>query len=182
MNQFQPQSGAQFIHTSLTIEWPRRLFIFSTFLAGIILVITLGLRYGYESYLARAISEKDTALEGLAKQIPDADREGFIAFYSQLLNLKSVLTNHTTAGGLFTWLERNINAHVSITRFNLTMKTNTLTIDGLAASYKDLSEQLTVLQMLPEVDRYSVDQSQASDRGIQFKLAVVLKNTVFKAP
>ena len=185
MNQFQPQSGNQFIArdaSSSAFEWPRRLFLFSLILCTATLAIALSLRFGYSAYLKKAIQEKDIALEALSKQVPAADREGFIAFYSQLFNIRKALAAHRTAGSLFTWLERNIHARVSLQKLDVSFKTNTLTIDGLAASYKDLGEELSALEMMPEVLRYSLDQSQVTDQGVQFKLALVLNQSIFKAP
>ena len=164
----------------LSIEWPRRLFLFSIVLFVAALAGFFGLRFGYVPYLENAVLEKENALRELAKKVPAEDQESLAAFYSALLNLKTTLDGHIRTTRFFAWLERGTHPRVFFTKLNLNTKAMTAVLEGIAGSYGDLAEALGTFGELPEVVRFSVSQSQIVDRGVQFKLSIVLNPALFK--
>jgi len=180
--QFNNQNlAAQFRPETLPVGWPWRLFSFSAILFALALFSFFGLEYGYVPYLDKEIKKQDQLLAELNNSIPSEQRDSFVLFYSQLSNLKNVLNGHLSASGVFAQiLEKDTHPKVYFSTAGLSVPERKLVIEGFAASYGVLSEQLAAFDKDPLIERYLLEQSQYSDGLVQFKVDLTLATKVFK--
>ena len=94
------------------------LMLCSTLLA-ISLAVYFGLVFGYRPYLENQIKELNDRIESFTKSVPPEDQARLTSFYSQVVNLKSLLGRHVVTTPFFEWLEKNTQANVYITNLNL---------------------------------------------------------------
>ena len=152
--------------------WPWRMFAFSGFILLVVIIVYFGLRIGYEPFLKNRIEQIDTELENLTATIPQEEQEQFIAFYSQLVNLQTLLKTHPMSSEIFSFLEENTNSRVYYTGLDLDAQDRRLSLDGVAASYDVLVQQLETFGQLETVERYSVTESQVRDNQVRFRLII----------
>ena len=165
--------------SGLTMLWPRRLTIFSFVLFFFFLAGHPGFAFGYHPYVNKLIAERDAEIEELAQTIPKEDQENFLTFYSQLVNLKSILSRHPAGSRVFPYLESSTNQKVYFTRFDLDLRDKKATLDGVADSYDVLTEQLRVFEQSPEILSYTLGGvSQTGDR-VAFGLTLILRSSLF---
>ncbi len=159
--------------------WPWKMFSFTAFIVAAVVVIYFGLAFGYGPYLRHHIDGLNTELADLSSQIPTADQDNFISFYSQLVNVQSILSHHVSASGLFPILERNTHARVYFTTFDLSVTDRRLSLEGVASSYQTLSEQLDAFSKVPEITKYLVSESQLVDGRVRFRVLLFFTPAVF---
>ncbi len=133
-----------------TPGWSSRLLMFSVTLLFLSAFSYVGLEFGYRPLLQSQIQKKEGDLKKLSQQIPAADQDKIIAFYSQLSNLKKTLDGHTLATRLFSLLEKNTQASVYFTRFAYNAKNNQVTLTGVAKSVEDAAQQILIFERQPE--------------------------------
>ncbi len=173
LNQFEPER--------LPVGWPWRLFVaaFAVFLATVLGYV--GITFGYQPYLKEQIQQKTNEIEQLTEIIPKAEQDQFVNFYSQLVNLKSILDNHVIASPVFTLLERITHPRVFFANAGVRFREGEIELSGLAESYTAITEQLEVLNQAPEIDRFLVSQTQlGEDNLVGFKISVRLKKDALK--
>ncbi len=174
MNQL-PQSPAAIPTTA-----PRRLLIFSALLCILAAAAYAGLTLGYQPYLENQITLIDEELNALTAKIPADARERVAGFYSQLLNIQSALNAHMYPSRLYSFLERATHQEVFWNKLTFNAKTATLSLEGVASSYRALTEQLEGLSRSAEVARTNLDESQESDGRIRFKVGLLLNASFLK--
>ena len=130
----------------------RQLFLLSSTLFFISLGFYLGLDFGFRPYLESQVEELQNRMSNLAQQIPIEEQIQITGFYSQIVNFQKLLADHTPVSPLFAWLEKNTQVNVYYTSFNFRSSNNSVSISGVAESLDDLSEQLLVLENLPEIE------------------------------
>lgn len=159
---------------------PWRLFTYAglAFLAS--LLIYVGLSVGYKSYLSSRISAVDGQIKKLGVAISKEDQEKFLRFYSQLVNFNKILDNHVLPAQIFPLLEKITSQKVRFTNFDLKIDERKLTLEGAAASYEILAQQLSAFAGDPGVENYMLNQSQLADGAVKFKAVLTLKKEVLK--
>lgn len=175
MNNYLPQSPAAIPTTA-----PRRLLIFSALLCILAAGAYAGLSLGYRPYLEGQIALRDEELRTLTAKIPEEARERVAGFYSQLLNIKSSLDAHVYPSRLYAFLERATHQEVFWNKLTLNTKAGTLALEGMASSYRALTEQLEGFSRAPEVTRTSLDESQESEGRLRFKVSLLLNPSFLK--
>ena len=178
--QFTQNSLSRFESENLPVGWPWRFFSVSLIIFLTSLLIFFGLTLGYGPYLRSQILETDAKMNQLLETVSKEDQEKFAQFYSQLVNLKNLLDNHIASSKIFPWLEKITNQKVYYSNFNLRVPEKELELEGLADSYAVLGEQLEAFNQAPEIERYLINQSQASGNLVQFKVTLKLKDAVLK--
>lgn len=160
----------------LTVIWPWRLILFSFLIFAATLVIYVALALGYRPYLKHQVELKDTEIAQLAQTVPKEEQERFLTFYSQLVNLKSLLKNRIISAPLLGWLEEHTNSQVFFTSFNLLTKNREMVLEGVADSYDVLAEQIEVFRKASELERYSIQQSlKTPDHRVRFRVNLIFK-------
>lgn len=159
---------------------PWRLFLFSILVLVAVIVLYLGLEFGYSAFLSSQIKDRDQAILELTQSISQDDQNQFINFYSQLANMKTLLDDHVVASKTFPFLERNTNQLVFFNLVDLRADQRRLNLEGVAVNYEIFSQQLEAFNRAPEVERLVVNESQSREGRVTFRLFLILKPELFK--
>lgn len=161
-------------------QWPWRLFLFSLLVLATTVFLYLGLDIGYKTFLNNQIQKKDQAITDLSQTISQEEQEQFLNFYSQLANLKVLLDNHVLTSRIFPLLESNTNKLVRYDFLDLDINKQKLILEGAAASYEVLAQQLEAFDNAPEITRVMISESQQDKGIVRFRLSLFLKPDLFK--
>lgn len=162
------------------IGWPWRLFLFSLLALTAAAVLYFGLEFGYKTYLNSQIQNRDGAIDELTKTISPEEQRRFIDFYSQLANLKVLLNNHLFTSRLFPLLESNTNQLVYYDSVDFSIKDRRLALEGVAASYEALSQQLAAFNQVSEVERVLINESRRDGERVRFRLNLFINPALFE--
>lgn len=170
----------QFRPDNFPVGVPVRLLTASFLLILITVLSYLGLQFGYQAFLESRIETIDNQLQQLSGTVSKEDQEKFIVFYSQLVNFKKILDNHITSSKVFPLLENITNKKVFYGGWNLSTDERKLTLQGTAASYEVLAEQLTAFSQEPSVESYVLNSAQFTGGVVKFNAILVLKEEVLQ--
>jgi hypothetical protein len=153
-------------------------------LSGSLLVISLifyfGLTLGYEPYLQGQVTFLDSQILDFAKQVPAAEQTKLISFYSQLVNLKTLLSRHPSTSNIFPWLEKNTQENSYFTKFGFNAATYQISLVGVSKTTTDAAMQAAVLESQPEVSRMNLNNLAASPTGgWQFNITLFMDPNFF---
>lgn len=164
----------------LPIGWPWRFFLFSLLVAITAAIVYGGLAFGYKPFLNVQIKEQEAAIEQLSQVVPKKEQESFLAFYSQLVNLQNILTNHAAISKTFPFLQLNTNKQVFYTAIDLRVPERRLGLEGFASNYGIFSQQLQAFSVAPEVETLIINDSNALEGRVKFRLSLTLKPSLLK--
>ena len=164
----------------LPVGWPWRFLMFSVLVAATVAVGFIGLTFGYKPLLHSRVASQEAALADLGKVIPIKQQDEFVRFYSQLANLEMLLESHVSASPLFGLLESRTNAAVSYATMELRVPERKIALEGYAVNYKSFAEQLQAFTEAPEVESVIVNDSNALDGKVKFRITVTLREGIFK--
>ena len=154
--------------------------MFSVLVAATVAVGFIGLTFGYKPLLHSRVASQEAALADLGKVIPIKQQDEFVRFYSQLANLEMLLESHVSASPLFGLLESRTNAAVSYATMELRVPERKIALEGYAVNYKSFAEQLQAFTEAPEVESVIVNDSNALDGKVKFRITVTLREGIFK--
>ncbi len=158
-----------------TPGWSGQLLMFAATIFFISLAIYLGLVFGYQPYLKSEVNKLENQIQRFSQEIPQADQESLASFYSQLLNLDSLLRKHTTSSPLFNWLEKYTQPNIYYTKFDFNSGNRQLFLSGFAKTTADFVQQLQIFQADPQVERLTVNSLTLSVSGTwQFNIILFL--------
>lgn len=176
MPQYSKNVSEQFLEPEkLPVGWPWRLFLFSIILLALVLFIYFGIILGYQPYLKSERQSLDKKINEIGGAISETDRGNFINFYSQLVNLQSLLNKHIKGSNVYAFLEKNTNQGVYYEGANISVAEHFLRLEGIARSYDNLVQQLVVFEQVPEIQKVILEESQAAEKGIRFSLQIIFK-------
>ena len=92
---------------SQTPGWSRKLLMFSGTIFFIALFVYFGLSFGYTPYLAAQIAQINKDIDQFGQQVSVGDQLKLVSFYSQLGNIKSLLSSQIVGLRVFDWIENN---------------------------------------------------------------------------
>jgi len=164
----------------LGVGLPWKVFIFSFILFGTVLGSYLGLIFGYKPFLNSRIESVQSQIDELARSVSVEEQSELLRFYSQIVNMKTLLDGHISLNKFFSFLENRANRQVSYDIAFLNSSNRELILEGVAASYPILSEQLQALHQAPEVERYTLSQSQVAEGRVRFRIVANLVPILFK--
>jgi hypothetical protein len=160
-----------------TPGWSGQLLMFSSTIFFVILFIYLGLAFGYTPYLNSQFKKLEDQKAAIIQEIPVDKQAQLITFYSQLLNLQTILARHVVVSPLFDWIEKNTNQKIYFTQLSLNTAANQLTLDGAGASLDDINHELILLQAQPEVKEIDVKSISFKDGAWAFETVLFLDPT-----
>ncbi|MDI6734482.1 MAG: hypothetical protein QMD50_03290 [Patescibacteria group bacterium] len=183
-NKGQQISGSQeeLVVEQMPIGWPWRLLIFTIIVFALSLFIYFGLRFGYGAYLDTASKNLDKDIKTLSDKVPPADREEFIRFYSQIINLKTVLDNHPYGSNIFKFLEKNTIGSIYFTSAEMSVSSLSLKLNGFGKDFESVAQQMALLEKASEVERVFLDQVNVQKEGVTFSLFLDFKREFIKKP
>ncbi|MCL4404008.1 hypothetical protein M1432_01550 [Patescibacteria group bacterium] len=181
--QNQPVFREQFVAEPVSVGFPWRLFVFSLVLFLLSVLIYFGLKFGYESYLQKQSDGLDTQLAQLSNQISQQDQQQFVGFYSQLVNLKTVLGSHAFTGNVFPFLEKDTLPQVYYTDAKFSASGDVLSLTGQAASLQVLAEQTAEFEQASELQSATLLATSFNPGGtVNFSLQLVFNPSYLVTP
>lgn len=158
---------------------PAKLLMFSVSIFVIILVIYLGMIFGYEPYLNARLNKIDNQVKITESQISPSDKTLLVNYASQITNIKAILDNHIISSNLLNFLNKNTDANVYFSRLNLTVFNNQVQLSGLAKSMDDLVGQLAAWQNSPAVAQVNFSRISAIPQGLSFGATLIFQPNFF---
>ncbi len=159
---------------------PWKIFVFSLIFFGAVFGSYLGLILGYKPYLNSRVAAVQQEIDNLAASISAEEQNELLRFYSQIVNLRSLLGSHVSLAKFFPFLEKRTNRRVSYDVMFANSSTRELILEGIAESYAVLSEDLQALHQSPEISNYTLNQSQAGEGRVRFRVTAVLAPELFR--
>ena len=148
-----------------------QLLMLGSTLFAMSLAIYLGLAFGYQPYLKSQIKRLDERIASFTKSVPPEDQAKLVEFYSRVVNLKTLLTNHVIFSPSFEWLEQNTQVNVYFRNLSFNPVSGRVSLSAVARSINDLSEQILILEKLPEIKEVKVSSiSQNQEKFWEFGL------------
>jgi hypothetical protein len=159
---------------------PWKLFVFSLIFLGAVIGSYAGLIFGYRPYLNSRIEAVQAQIDDLATSVSAEEQADLLRFYSQIVNLKTLLDSHVTFSKFFPFLERRTNNRVSFDVMFVNSATRELVLEGVAENFSILSEELQSLHQAPEIADYTLNQSQLADGRVRFRISAEIPPALFK--
>ncbi len=180
----QPKNlNEQFITEPVAIGLPWRLLVFSIVLFALSLLIYFGMSIGYESYLNSKVSGLDKQLDQLSSSINQKDQQQFVGFYSQIVNLKTVLGQHIFSANIFPFLEKNTLPQVSYAEAKFSGASYGLELQGRAFSLQTLAQQLAQFEKAPELQAAVLKSTNFNQSGtIDFVISLTFQSSFLSKP
>jgi hypothetical protein len=164
----------------LPVGWPWRLLIFMAIVFCTMAALYLGMTLGYKPYLDSKISGLDQEISQLSQSIDEEQQKNLISFYSQLININNLLATHPESSKFFDFLEKNTSGKVYYESADLSVAEKTVKLEGVAANYSALSEQMELFRRASEITNISLDNSSAGESGINFSVKLSLSGKIFE--
>lgn len=181
MPQYSKNTAEQFLGPEkLPVGWPWRMFLFSVIIFALVLLTYFGMILGYQPYLETERQSLDKKINEIGGVISEADRENFIKFHSQLVNIRTLLDNHVNGSNVYAFLEKNTNQGVYYEGASLSVPEHFLRLEGAARSYDNLVQQLLVFEQAPEIKKVILEESRIADKGISFSIQIIFKPELLK--
>jgi hypothetical protein len=175
------QNGGDVFRGIDTAGLPWRILLFSGIVFGLSLFIYFGFRFGYESYLDSRSETLDQKIQELASQISQEDQQNLISFYSQLVNLRTVLEKHQFIVKSFDFLDKYTLPTVYYSGAKIMGVDRVIELSGGAKSMDDFIEQLAVFDAAPEFDEKAiVENVQFSNQEVGFSIILHMSADALK--
>jgi len=155
----------------------RQLLLLSTLLFLLSVASYVGLSFGYKKYLESSIKDSKEQIIAFSEQVPVEEQAKLISFYSQLINLKSLLANHINLSPSFTWLEDNTQINTYFLSLDFDKKSNSLSLSAVSKTFNDMAEQILAFENLKDqVVGVKVSNISSQPNAWQFNLDLTLSN------
>lgn len=163
------------------VGWPWRLMLFSLLLVGFVVAAYFGLILGYFTYANSAIRDLDSRIAQISASVDPETRSRFLDFYSQIYGIQKILNSHIKTSRIFAMLDANTNPRVRYTIARIDTARLQADINGAAANYQVLSQQLAAFAAASDIANVELRDSQVSESGaVNFFLRLTLKPSLLK--
>ena len=163
--------------------FPWRALIIAVVVFGLSVFLWAGMKFGYVPYLDAQISKADNQFNELSSSISADEQEQFVDFYSQLYNIDTLARSHTYPGVFFDFLETYTYPTVLLTGARIEVSDSQVRIEGVAANYSTLTDQIAMYRSHPSVISVSLDTSRTRDpsetSGTNFSLKLIFQPSYF---
>lgn len=157
--------------------WLGKLFRFSVIIFLIVIIFFIFCDKFYKPYLEQKISILEDKILNLEKEIPSQDRAEVIIFYSQLNNLRKLLSQHFYPSQIFQRLELITHPQISFNSFSYEAGENRLKFEGYAKDLNALAEQLLAFQRSPDFTKINLLGIKKGGDRYNFSLEVFFKKS-----
>lgn len=180
----QPKSlNEQFTTEPVSMGLPWRLLVFSIMFFALSILIYLGMKIGYESYLNSRVSGLDDQLNQLSNSITQQDQQKFVGFYSQIFNLKAVLDKHIFSANIFPFLEKNTLQQTFYSQAKFNAPSLDLELQGRTTSLETLAQQLAQFERAPELQSAVLKDTNFNQSGtIDFTIILNFQSGFLSKP
>jgi lipopolysaccharide export LptBFGC system permease protein LptF len=160
----------------LPVGWPWRLLVFALIVFAFMVAIYFGMVFGYTPYLNSQANSLDKQINSLSQSVNQEQQKNLANFYSQLINVQTLLASHQNPSKLFDFLEKNTNQNVYYQSLELAAAEKTLKLTGNASDYNILVQQLELFRRDPRVESVFLDSSGlGATGGTDFSIRVIFK-------
>ncbi len=159
---------------------PWKIFLFSVILLSTAVAGYVGVRAGYEPFVAGKLDTVNAGLKSLAEAVPEKDQANLFRFYSQIVNLKGLLDKHVVASKVPAFLEKTTNAKVVYTNLGIDAVRHVVTLEGLTDRYETLGEQLEAVRQSSDVESYLLNESRTTEGRVRFRISATLRPEIFR--
>ena len=166
-----------------TQGWALGALFFAGGLLFLAIIVYVGLSFGYAPYLQSQLTTEQDQMNALDKSIPATQQAQLVDYYSQIVNLQSLLQSHVSMPEFFSWLEKNTEANVYYQSFALTAG-DQVALGGIGATEADVNQQIAIFENAPEVSSVTVSNvnaPQVGGGGWSFAVILVMHPSVFSA-
>jgi len=178
----QTNMQEQFSENAVPIGLPWRIMIFSAVIFILSIFISFGLKIGYEKYLDGELSKINTNISALSSSVEQKQQE-YVNFYSQVINLKTVIQKRNFTGNIFSFLEKNTVNSVFYTDAQMDSSQNKLSVKGFAKSLGDVSQQIAVFENdKNNITNVVLDGVNIQSGGVVFSLSIYFNQSFFANP
>lgn len=158
------------------------LLLFSGALLVIALAFYSALMFFYGPYLNNQLVALQNKVATADQSIASGDEAQLIAFYSQVINVQSLLATHTSFSSFLVWLQANTEANVYYSQFSFTGG-NQLAVTGFAVSEADVNQQVAIFESSPAVESVTISNVGVVNGSNQwtFSASLTLNPSFFTA-
>lgn len=156
-----------------------RIFIFMLLILAALVLGYIGLDFGYKAFLNNSINELDVEIEEVAGRFELEESRDLVAFYSQMVNLRALLSSHIFGSKVFPFLESSTNSRVAYSTVDVSTQENQIVIDGIAESFEVLVQQLLFWQRSPSVSDIILQENSLANDLVRFRVAIELVPNFF---
>src|SRR5258708_1244223 len=156
-----------------TPGWSFGVFTFAGGIFFLVLIIYLGLAFGYGPYVDSQTAQLDTQIGALGKAISPDDQAKLVTFYSEISNLKTVLHSHVVFSKFLTWLQTNTEANVSYSGLQFA-STNQISLSANAKTLADANQQIAIFESDPAIKTMNVSGVTLSETTHLWQFGVTL--------
>jgi Tfp pilus assembly protein PilN len=166
-----------------TQGWATGAMLFSIGVLFLVVVIYVGMKFGYEPYLNNQIAQAQDQVASSTQSISVADEQQIVSFYSQITNLQSALANHVYVSQFLVWLQNNTETNVYYQNLALSSG-DRVTLKGVAKTEGDVNQQIAVFESASGVTSVvvaDITATQAPATGFSFDVTLTLAPSVFSS-
>lgn len=173
----------QFVEEAIPVGLPWRILVFAGVIFALSIFIAVGLKFGYEQYLDTKVSDMDQKIKSLTASVTEEKQQQFVAFYSQVVNLKAVLEKRSFTSNAFTFVEKNVIGSVYFTDAEMSASAKTIGLRGYATNLESLSQQIATFEKSSSVKNVILDDVTLQPQGgVTFKVSISFQPTFLQAP
>jgi hypothetical protein len=155
--------------------WLGKFLKFAIVLFVIVTVVYFLFHYVYLSFLDKKIAEIENNIKGLENEIPTQDREEVTSFYSQLVNLKTLLEKHLYSSLVFERLELITHPQVAFSSFEYDFQEGRLMLNGTAQDLQALAQQLLAFQKTTDFSKIELSDVRQGTNKLNFSVEIFFK-------
>ncbi|MFA5386346.1 MAG: hypothetical protein WC297_01650 [Candidatus Paceibacterota bacterium] len=165
----------------LEVGWPWRLLVLTIFIFGLMVVIVLGIKFGYEPYLNKKTQTLDAQITSLNQSLNQGQVDEFIKFYSQIADINILTKKHIFGSNALKFLEETSLKTLTYTSLSLDSARKELKLSGVVPTYEALAQQLEIFRQNELVENVSFKNSSKSDQGgINFDAVLTMQDSLFR--
>jgi hypothetical protein len=130
----------------------------------------------FRTQAANAEKQWTQNIEDQKKKMKSEDITKLFEYSAGLAVGKDLVANHIYSSELFDFLRENTHPRVQFSNFAFVRNTAKIELSGLAATYQAVSEQVTLLEANPHIDRVQFGGLAGGEGNtIAFRLTITIK-------
>ncbi|HVO28540.1 MAG TPA: hypothetical protein VMT81_00975 [Candidatus Paceibacterota bacterium] len=148
-----------------------------------VLAIYFGIAFAYEPYLNGKLAGLESQVSQASQSFSSGDQAQLVSFYSQVVNLQSLLKGRSMLTSFFQWLENNTQANTYYSQITVTPG-GQVSLSVASKSDADLNQQIAIFEASPQVDGLSISSVglNAATGLWQFTATLDMDPGVFNSP
>ena len=165
----------------LRIESSRSIFFYVSFLLFLVTAASYGGIYFLNKSQLMAQDDLEKEIKLKEEELRPELLNQIFLLETRLKNMRRLLSGHVRISNVLKFLENNTHPQVGFASFNFSADSRKVDLNGEAASYAVLAEQVGILERNREVEKVEFGGlSLGADNRPGFRLTVVVKPTLLQ--